>query len=310
MNSQEAYKILELQPSATPEEIQAAFRKLAKKYHPDLNKDNPDAESKFKEINSAYQLLTNPSPRQQDFNNSVNINFQDLFNQAFGGNPFGGGFGGFGSNPAPIAPNNTTISFAESVLGVEKELEITQNQTCGVCHGNGSTSDVNNCNFCQGKGAKQASFSRGAMSFIEQCQKCKGTGKIQNPCKPCEEKGFTSIKMNKKIKIPGGVLNNNVLKIPGGFIKINVEADSDMRLEDGNVVSDINISLLEALKGTLKPVKTVKGEMNLKIPANIKNGNSVQVHGYGVEGHGSHIFNISVNYPQDTQKLIELLESE
>lgn len=308
MNTHEAYKILELNNNATSEEINNAFRKLAKKYHPDRNKDNPEAEAKFKEINSAYQLLNNPQ-QEQSFGHNGNVDLNDIFSQVFGGgrhpfNPFQS------QNKAPDSISYVTLTFAESVLGVEKELNVTQNILCKDCNGDGFIKETADCTLCHGKGSKTASFSRGNMQFIEPCFMCRQTGKQVKDCKSCvNHSGYTSSTINAKIKIPGGVQNGNVLRIPGSLLKITVNSDPDMEFDGTNVFSNIEISLLDALRGVSKPVRTVKGEMNLKIPPNIKNGNSVQVHGYGVNGQGSHIFNVSVKYPEDKiEKLIKVLE--
>lgn len=306
MNRSEALSLLELNNDATSDDIQVAFRKLAKKYHPDRNKDNPEAEAKFKEINSAYQYLNNPQPERHT-HSSGNMDMNDIFSQMFrGGNPF--------QNMRPQAPQSvgyTTITFAESVLGTEKEIEIDQNKICKDCSGKGCIQESSDCGVCGGSGHKQAAFSRGNVQFIETCGRCQGTGKNLKPCNSCPNQcGFTSTKEKIHVRIPGGVQNDNVLRIPGSLIKINVVPDADMTLVEYDVVSNIEISLLEALKGVSKPVRTVKGEMNLKIPANIKNSNSVQVHGYGVNGQGSHIFNVKVNYPENDkiEELIKVLE--
>ena len=312
MNSQEAYKILGLEDGADKEAINNAFRQLAKKYHPDRNKDNPEAENKFKEINSAYQYLNNPQP-EHNFSGSGSVNMQDFINQAFRN----GGFGGFGGNPfqnmhqVPHSVGYVTITFVESVLGVEKELEIDQNISCNDCQGNGFKQSGGDCGVCKGSGQKKADFSRGNMVFIQPCNKCHGTGKNLTPCNSCPNQcGYTTSKVSVKVGIPGGVVDGNVLRIPNGLIKISVAPDPDMSLVEGNVVSNIEISLLEALKGVSKKVRTVKGEMNLKIPSKIKNSNSVQVYGYGVNGQGNHIFNVKVNYPENDkiEELIKILE--
>lgn len=309
MNKQQALSLLELNNDASSDDINNAFRKLAKKYHPDRNKDNPEAEAKFKEINSAYQYLNNPQPERNQSTHNVDMN--DIFNQMFRNNrnPFQQ------HRQAPQSVAYTTITFAESVLGTEKDIEIDQNKICPVCLGNGFTQDSGNCGVCGGRGQKTANFSRDNMVFIESCGKCHGTGKNLKPCNTCNNQcGYTSTKANIHVRIPGGVQNENVLRIPGSLIKINVVPDPDMNLVDYDVISDIEISLLDALKGVSKPVRTVKGEMSLKIPPNIKNGNSVQVHGYGVDdknGHvGSHIFNVRVNYPENDkiEELIKVLE--
>src|ERR1700748_1077412 len=211
MNRQEALRLLELNNDADENAINNAFRKLAKKYHPDRNKNDPNAETKFKEINSAYQYLNNPQPEHNPFSGhsgGFDVNLQDIFNQTFGG---------FGRNPfqnvhnsPPQSVSDTTISFAESVLGVEKELEIDQNNACKNCNGNGAIKGNTDCANCGGKGQKQANFQRGNMVFVQSCEKCMGTGKNHTPCNVCNQKGFSTNRGNVKVRIPGGVQNGNV----------------------------------------------------------------------------------------------------
>lgn len=311
MNTQEAFKLLELNNSASKEEINTAFRKMAKKYHPDINKDNPDAEVKFKEINSAYQLLTNPkanSGHHHSPNDNADWqNINDIFNQHFGG------FKKNNSNihvvnlpPTSVAVN---LTFVESVLGCDKVLNIDRNYHCADCSGSGAFKQADDCKLCKGSGHKQAGFSRGNVVFMTNCDVCKGTGKLLEICKPCSGKGYITKNEQTTLNIPGGVLDNVMLRTREIILHIRVAADPDMKLEEADVVSNIELSLLDAIKGIKLNVRTIKGDMKLKIPAGVKNKDVVVVQGYGVpSANGSHIFNVSVNYPENNAKLIEALE--
>jgi molecular chaperone DnaJ len=314
MNKIEALNLLELEQNSNPSEsdIQTAFRKLAKKYHPDINKNDPEAESKFKKINEAKDYLLNPQPERNQMPGAggygFDINFQDIFAQNFGGMPFG-------QNqqlrpvqlPTIVIP--VTIDFSESVLGCDKNIVTDQHFHCQNCRGAGQIKQADNCKHCNGKGMKQAAFTRGNMTFMSACDVCNGVGKQLNKCDSCSGKGFTTQNGSVTLSIPGGVVNGAILRNHQMILQITVNSDPDMRLERENVITTLELSLLEALKGTKKTVRTVKGEMNLKIPPKVKNKDNIMVHGYGVpSAGGSHIFDVRINYPENVDNLIEFLE--
>jgi DnaJ-class molecular chaperone len=309
MNTQEALKLLELQENATKEEIQSAFRKMAKKHHPDLNKDDPEAEAKFKKINEAHQLLTNPKP-QNNRGNQENPGWQDIFNQHFGGMPFGGRNQHLHQVQVPTTVISVNLTFAESVLGCTKDIITDQYIHCADCNGTGGFKLADDCKYCNGQGNRQANFSRGNIVFMQPCDKCNGTGKQLKQCNPCSGKGYVTKNGPVNLTIPGGLVNGNVLRTHGTILQVSVESDPDMILREGDVVSTIELSLLEALEGTKRTVRTIKGEMSLKIPAKVKNKDNIVVHGYGVPSvNGSHIFDVRINYPENVDSLIELLEN-
>lgn len=306
MNSNDAYKLLELSPGASADEIQAAFRKMAKKYHPDRNKDDPNAENKFKEINSAYQLLTNPRPQHN--NHQENNNWQDIFQQHFGGMPFGKN-NQLRPVQIPVILVSVTLNFAESVIGCDKEVTIDRHIHCQDCKGSGQFILTDNCKYCNGQGHRQAGFSRGNVTFMQSCEHCMGAGKDLKKCDTCLGKGYSTSNGSVNLNIPGGLVNGNVLRTHGMILQVEVTPDPDMILREGDVVTTLELSLLEALKGTKKTVRTIKGEMNLKIPAKVKNKDNIVVQGYGVPSvNGSHIFDVKINYPENIDKLIEFLE--
>jgi molecular chaperone DnaJ len=323
MDTHQAYTILGLQPGASKDEINAAFRKLAKEHHPDRNPGNAEAEAKFKEINSAHQFLQNPPPQNSNkyqyhnynYNSVFNVNFEDLFQNNYKNNR---------QEPKVTAH----IDFVESVIGCQKDFEYDIFDMCSDCRGLAKkiTNDV--CTSCNGAGfiSKGNFYRDGALNFQMQCNKCVGTGRRVEPCLPCNGEGVISVKKNITVKIPQGVKDKDNIVARGGgnfhymgnmgsgygslSINVNVKKDPEMSLEGKDVVSKIEISLLDALKGTSKTVRTIKGEMNLKIKPCIRNSDIVRVKGYGIPNLGDHIFVIDVKYPDDISKIINVLEEK
>lgn len=255
MADKDYYKILGVEKSASDDELKKAYRKMAKKYHPDANQDNKaQAEAKFKEVNEAYEVLSNPQKRQM----------YDRFgtadpSQGFGGagGPFGGGngyysysssdFGDFGDlgdifssffgggfggqrsssrrqNNGPRKGDdlnlNIEITFEESFLGVEKEIMITRQENCSVCNGTGAkkgTSAVK-CPTCHGTG-QVSSFQNtilGRVQTTRTCSDCHGTGEIiKEPCENCHGKGTVRKNPRVKVKIPAGINDNQTVVLRG-----------------------------------------------------------------------------------------------
>lgn len=306
MNLQQAYEKLGLDNSADESEVKKAFRKLAAKYHPDQNKD-PDAEAKFKEINEAYQTIQNP-PSQMNFNGGgvpfdpfSGININDFF----------GGGQTINQKPTPVV--EVSLTFEESVLGAKKELTYTRHGRCNSCGGNGSTiKQGKQCGLCRGSGW----LRRGPVQFT--CGGCGGTGGERINCTGCNGEATITERMSISINIPGGVHDGDNVRLGGAgnwmgrgygnvILSCKVAKDKDMSLEENDVVSEITISLLDALKGTKKKVRTVKGNLTLNIREKTKSGSKLKVGGYGANG-GDHIFNVNVEYPDNVDGLIEYLQ--
>ena len=245
MAKRDYYEVLGVDKNATEDEIKRAFRKLAKKYHPDANPDNKkEAEAKFKEVNEAYENLSDPQKRRM----------YDQFGhdgpQGFGGGGPGGGYysytssgfdgfdmgdlgdifssffgGGFGTrnarqNNGPTKGAdlklNLEISFEESFLGVEKEVTVSRNETCTTCHGNGAKpgTKIETCKNCGGTGqVKQIQNTiLGQMQTTRTCSNCHGTGKvITEPCETCRGKGTVRKQAKIKVKIPAGIDNGQTI---------------------------------------------------------------------------------------------------
>ena len=238
------YEVLGVSKTATDEELKKAYRKLAKKYHPDMNPGDKEAEAKFKEVNEAYEVLSDKDKRakyDQFGHAGVDPNFGaggfggggfdmgdidlgDLFGSFFGGGFGGGGFGGQQRANAPQRGEslraNLTISFEEAAFGCKKEIELTRTEECQDCHGSGcqpgTTAEV--CPDCRGAGVVRIQRGGGGFAFTSTapCQRCRGTGKIvRSPCKSCGGAGAVRKKRRIEVNIPAGINEGQAISVRG-----------------------------------------------------------------------------------------------
>ena len=310
MRITEAYKVLDVSPDISPEDLKKKYRELSKKYHPDLNKD-PEAEDKFKKINEAYTLIQKGEEEESmDFNPF---------------SPFGSMFQ---RNTKIRQGSNIVISidinFAESVLGTKKEISFHRKGKCDDCNGQGHSNIDNGCEKCKGKG--QVTTRQDNMIFVQTCNKCMGRTKTKQ-CQSCNSSGTVESDVSLNVTIPGGVVEGNILRLAGmgnylgttsmGFMSedrftdvhlhIHVTAEEGLRLEGDTVISTLNISLLEALQGCRKTVKTVIGEKEVIVNPLSKNNEEIIIPRAGVKGLGNQKVILDVAYPKDTAKLISAL---
>ena len=250
MANKDYYEVLGVDKSATDDELKKAYRKLAKKYHPDANPDNKkEAEAKFKEVNEAYETLSNPEKRRmydqfgpdgpQGFGGAGGNGFYsqgfDGFNMGDFGDLgdifssfFGGGFGGNGrTSRAKSGPSkgaslryDVEITFEEAFLGVEKEISFNREETCNTCHGSGAKpgTKVENCSMCNGTGqiSQTQTTILGQMQTTRTCPNCHGEGKvIKEPCETCRGKGKVKKATKIKVKIPAGIDDNQTVILRG-----------------------------------------------------------------------------------------------
>ncbi len=243
MSKRDYYEVLGVSKTATQDELKKAYRKLARKYHPDLNKDNAEAAEKFKECNEAYSVLSDEQKRAQydqfghaafenggmgggfggagGFGGFGGSGMEDIFDMFFGGQ---GGRSGRSSKAGPQRGADLRfdleISFEEAAFGLEKEINLYRDEVCDHCHGEGAEpgSKVESCPECNGSGYVRYTQNTmfGQMVNERPCSRCKGEGKIiSEPCKECRGKG--TVKRNKKlkVKIPAGVDNGSRLRVSG-----------------------------------------------------------------------------------------------
>lgn len=237
------YEVLGVQRSATDDEIKKAYRKLAKKYHPDLNPDDSSAEQKFKEVSEAYEILSDKEKRSRydqfghagvdpnfgagggagGFGGFGGFDMGDIF-----GDIFGGGFGGFGGRssarrgPQRGSDVNTeiSISFEEAVFGCEKEINLYRIETCPDCSGSGAKpgTEVTTCSVCGGRGQVTTTQRTilGNMQTVTTCSACGGKGKVaKEPCSKCAGKGRVKKSRKIKVKIPAGIDNGQTISLSG-----------------------------------------------------------------------------------------------
>ncbi|MBO4338881.1 MAG: molecular chaperone DnaJ [Clostridia bacterium] len=315
------YEVLGVNKNATEDEIKKAYRQMAKKYHPDLNPDNKEAEAKFKEANEAYEVLSDPEKkaRYDQFGHAgVDPNYG-----AGGGNPFngqgfdfdlgdifssffGGGFGGGRANPnAPQRGSDTTatvtISFEEAAKGCKRSVDTMRIEVCDECHGSGAASGSapKTCPECNGKGqvttASRTPF--GVFQTQKACSRCGGKGTIvDNPCKKCHGNGRIRKSVKIEVGIPAGIDDRQIINIRGqGNKGINGGPAGDLRVvvnvrphpifeRDGfNVWCDMHISFAEAAIGCELEVPTLDGKVKYTVPAGTQGGDIFKLRGRGIQ---------------------------
>ena len=315
MNLTEAYAALDLSSDASPEDVKKKFKEAAKKYHPDVNKD-PGAEDKFKKINEAYQRIQAGDSQPEH---------SAYYDNPFEGFPFGGfgnPFGGGRARQVQIEHIrlSTTISFKDSVFGCKKELKFTRNSKCAECNGNGQIAVNNGCTNCNGKG--QTVVKNGISVFIQTCSKCHGRTST-TPCTKCSNGGIKS-DVTVNVNIPGGIQNGNILRLQGMgnyignfgmfdqssdvHLEIIVVQEPGLSIKNNDVVSFLEVSLLEAIQGCTKDVKTVEGVKSIDIAPLSRHRDEINIPRLGVNRVGSHKVILDVLYPKDQFKLINLLK--
>ncbi len=301
-NKSDYYDVLGLSRDCTLTDIKREYRKLARKYHPDVNNGDPNAEEKFKEISEAYAVLSNEDKRRQydqfGFSRSLfeDFDFGSVFSEFGFGDIFDRFFGaGFGS---PFSTRQRSrrkergsdisvemkISFKESAYGVKKEIEYNADDICEVCRGKGSAADdgIIICRECGGTGKVRTARQTliGNIITTSACRDCGGTGKIiKDPCKKCRGRGYHSGKRKVKLDIPAGIHDGDSLRVSGkgnslGKDSINGDLFATVRVipypgfkrEGNDVLSNIEISFAQAALGCRLEVETLDGkeEINIK----------------------------------------------
>ena len=313
------YEILGVDKNATKDEIKSAFRKMARKWHPDINKA-PEAEAKFKELGKAYETLMDDDKRAtydrygEDGLQNAGFNTAGPFANGFGdleevfNSFFGGGFGFGGSRRQdPNAPQrgddlrlDIELEFEEAVFGLNREIKIDHLETCPTCKGTGAKDGAKpqSCSYCGGRGSIQQTTRTvlGQFTQIVTCPHCHGKGTvITDPCPDCKGQGRKDVEKKLDIKIPAGVDNGSKMRLShegdsgvnGGvagdlYIVIHVKPSDYYRRDGINVFTKLDISPAQATLGATVSIKTLDGEKAVNIPAGIQNGEVVKIKGAGI----------------------------
>jgi len=325
------YEVLGVGRNASDEEIRKAFRRLAFQHHPDRNRDD-GATDKFKEINEAYEVLSDPSKRAN----------YDRLGFAGGGDFFGGGFEGFdfgglgdifetffggGAGATHRGPRvgaevsaRLSITFEEAALGCQKEVEIQRVENCSVCHGSGAKEGTTpvTCPNCQGSGqvyqVRRSVF--GSFRNVTVCPQCRGEGKIiSDPCPSCRGSGRERFKREIEVRIPAGVDNGLGMRLRGEgdagerggrpgdlFVTLDIKPHPFFRREGNNILYDLEANFAQAALGYETEVPTLYGEEKLKVPSGSQSGEVFRLKGKGVAninrgGRGDQLVNLRVVTP-------------
>ena len=318
MANKDYYATLGLEKGASDDEIKKAFRKLAIKYHPDKNQGDKEAESKFKEINEAYQVLSDPEKKATydrygtvdfdgsgfgaggfgGFDFSEMGGFGDIFESFFGGG--GGGRRRNGPQRGSDLEYTVSLTFEEAVFGVEREISIDRSENCDTCKGSGAKEGTSKktCPTCNGQGQVRVQRQTPLGSFVSTstCSNCNGTGSvIEEPCTSCHGRGHVRKTRKIKVNIPAGVDTGNVMPLRGQgnhgtnngtpgdlYIKINVAPSKKFVRKGNDIYIDANISMGKAALGTEITVATVDGDVKYTIPAGTQSGTLFRLKGKGV----------------------------
>ena len=328
------YALLGVGRDVDADTLKRAYRRLARQYHPDVNKD-PGAEDKFKEIGRAYEVLSDPQTRARyDQFGEAGLGgggmpdmgdmggFADLFETFFSG------FGGAPGGPRRRGPRqgddlrlDLTISFQEAIFGQEQEVQIRHLETCSTCQGSGAKtgSGPTTCGTCSGAGqvrrATRTPF--GSFTQVAPCPSCEGTGQvIADPCSACGGQGLQQVRKKLRLNIPAGVDTGTRLRVAGEgnagqrggpsgdlYVFLTVQSHPQLRRDGTNIHSEITLNYLQAILGDTIEVTTVDGQQELEIPAGTQPGTVLTLSGLGVPklgnpvARGNHLVSVKVQLP-------------
>ena len=323
MAKRDYYEVLGISKSASDDEIKKAYRKLSKKYHPDINKES-GADEKFKEVAEAYEVLSDPQKRaaydqyghaatdpnfgangggySQGFNGNFG-GFEDIFSSFFGGGGFGGGST---ANPNAPMPGDdlryvVDLTFEEAVHGVDKEIRYRREEVCSKCHGSGAKEGTSpeTCPKCHGSGTIniQRQTPLGRMMTQETCDECHGTGKIiKEKCDECRGEGIVEKTHTVKFHVPAGVENNSQIRLQGQgnagvnggpygdlYVVFRVKDSKEFERDGLNVYYELPLNFAQVALGAEVEVPTVNGKVKMTIKPGTQSGSTLRLPGKGIK---------------------------
>ena len=316
MAKRDYYEVLEINKSASADQIKSAYRKLAVKYHPDKNPDNKSAEDKFKEASEAYHVLSNPERKQNydsfghaafenagggrggfsdfDFSNHFSDIFEDFFGEGFGGGRRRGRKSNYRGSDLRY---DLSITLEEAYKGKKQDIKFTTSEKCNTCSGSGSKPghDAGSCSMCGGRG--QVRSSQGFFTVQQTCPQCGGAGEeITHPCTSCGGQGKKQASKRLSVTIPKGVDDGTRIRLSGKgeagsrgagsgdlYLFINVYSHELFKRSDENLFFEFPISIADAALGTSIEIPTVDGgKAKIKIPAGTQSGKQFRLKDKGM----------------------------
>ena len=321
-NKRDYYEVLGIAKGASKDEIKSAYRKLAKQYHPDINK-SPDAPEKFKEVQEAYDVLYDDQKRAQ----YDQFGFAAFEQGGSQGGPFGQGFssGGFGdvdlgdifssffgggrrrqqasSSPqkGEDAITRVRISFMDAVLGTKITIPVHYDEPCSHCHGTGAESDssISTCPYCGGRGtvAAQQRTIFGIVETEQECPHCHGRGKVvRDPCHVCHGEGYAKVKKDLSVNIPAGINAGQQIRVSGKggrghnggpngdlYVEVLVAPHSEFRRDGNDIHLDVPLSFVDCALGCTIEVPTVYGDVSVKIPEGTQPDQILKIKEHGIK---------------------------
>lgn len=338
------YELLGVGRNATETEIKAAFRKLASRYHPDRNPSDPELPERFKEVNAAYQILSDTDKRAawdrygeaafRPGGAQPGVSFVD-FGAGFDG-IFGDILGAFGiRGDKNVVRHKLRLTFEEAALGCEKEIQFERVDVCESCKGSGATpgTSVASCGACNGRGRVKFQQAMFPIAVERPCSRCRGSGKIPaSPCKPCAGSGLTKKHASAKLEIPAGIEagssksvdgagNRTTPSGPAGSVEVLVEVEPHpfFQREGDDICCNVPVSFVQAALGGEVEVPTLEGKVKLRIPPSTQPGHVLRIRGKGIQhrirgGRGDQLVEVMVEVPTRistrARELIEELGKE
>ncbi|XP_060945592.1 dnaJ heat shock protein family (Hsp40) member A3a [Limanda limanda] len=322
------YQILEVPRTATQKEIKKAYYQMAKKYHPDTNKEDPQAKEKFAQLAEAYEILSDETKRKQyDTYGSAgfdagqagggqqywsgqtgNVNPEELFRKIFGEFSGGRGFGDFNAMFDQPQEYIMELTFTQAAKGVNKEISLQMEAACQRCDGKGHEpgTKVQHCHYCNGSGME--TVNTGPFVMRSACRRCGGKGSvISTPCHSCRGAGQTKQKQTVTVPVPAGVENGQTVRMPVAkkeiFITFRVQKSPVFRRDGADLHSDLFISVAQAVLGGTAKTQGLYETLNLSIPAGIQTDQKIRLAGKGIArvtgyGYGEHYVHVKIKVPK------------
>ena len=336
------YELLGVDRGASADDLKRAYRKLARQYHPDANPDDQEAEAKFKEISEAYAVLSDESARARydQFGHEglrgggmggdpFNFDLNDIFENFFGGNPFGGGRTRRPAGPPPGEDQEIVLdlTFEEAIFGVDRKVELQTAVGCEQCSGTGAAegTSARRCTGCDGSGQIQQMRQSllGQMVTTTHCPRCGGLGEeIPNPCPQCRGEGRYRDSMSYEVRVPAGVDTGSTLRLTGRgaagprggatgdlYVHLRVAASERFTRDGDTLYAELRITMLQAALGARIDFETLDQTVELAIPPGTQPGEIFRLHDHGVprlegrgRGRGDMLVSINVEIPTKLSK--------